>query len=515
MSIYRPYDPNLWEDRQAVIKIIKEMRSGKSYDHFKNKFFDPNKQREYDSISDDNKKRLYVTKDAIEEVISKLVAFCPILELDAQIDSNKLAVLKPILKSINWTSLNTTIYDILESKGDCFLYYYFQEIEDSKSKAKAYVPCVTIIPTEEISDIILDKFGKPTTYIWQTTKYDKYFDFSSKRVVEDNRQDVIIVFEKGQVTMLSTEGSKKSGTALVKGKKGEISILGKTEYPEILSDLFSIIHIKSNDIANCPFSRIPADKYIDDSLRLDQIESDIRGSNRIIGFPKIYVIDGTLTSGSMNIGGYAEIKSDREDTSDTEKQNAFNTGLNTSKPNQAQVKDIQISNDLRSMFNERNDVYDSLHEKAGLTPPSLNSHLASSDSSKVYQQINRRMEQKIWIYVQNIINGFKPFFESILKLNNMYNEETDVDLSFKMPTAILRDSAYDRALTNSLMLKSGEISLQQLWREQGRSEEEIKQLTQEINDELMLGNSDVQIVKANKLNNGSEIKQQKIDIKTE
>ena len=65
------------------------------------------------------------------------------------------------------------------------------------------------------------------------------------------------------------------------------------------------------------------------------------------------------------------------------------------------------------------------------------------------------------------------------------------------------------------MLKSGEISLQQLWREQGRSEEEIKQLTQEINDELMLGNSDVQIVKANKLNNGSEIKQQKIDIKTE
>jgi len=195
--------------------------------------------------------------------------------------------------------------------------------------------------------------------------------------------------------MLSTDGSKKSGTALVKGKKGEISILGKTEYPEILSDLFSIIHIKSNDIANCPFSRIPADKYIDDSLRLDQIESDIRGSNRIIGFPKIYVIDGTLTSGSMNIGGYAEIKSDREDTSDTEKQNAFNTGLNTSKPNQAQVKDIQISNDLRSMFNERNDVYDSLHEKAGLTPPSLNSHLASSDSSKVYQQINRRMEQKI------------------------------------------------------------------------------------------------------------------------
>jgi len=55
MSIYRPYDPNLWDDRQAVIKIIKEMRSGKSYDHFKNKFFDPNKQREYDSISDDNK----------------------------------------------------------------------------------------------------------------------------------------------------------------------------------------------------------------------------------------------------------------------------------------------------------------------------------------------------------------------------------------------------------------------------------------------------------------------------
>ena len=65
------------------------------------------------------------------------------------------------------------------------------------------------------------------------------------------------------------------------------------------------------------------------------------------------------------------------------------------------------------------------------------------------------------------------------------------------------------------MLKSGEISLQQLWREQGRSEEEIKKLTQEINDELMLGNSDVQIVKANQLKIGSEINQQKIDIKKE
>lgn len=515
MSIYKPYDPNLWEDRKEVIKIIKEMRNGKSYEHFKNKFFDPNKQRDYDSISDENKKRLYVTKDAIEEVISKLVAFCPILELDAQLHKDKLNILKPILKSINWTSLNTTIYDILESKGDCFLYYYFEEIEDISTKSKAYVPCVTIIPTEEISDIILDKFGRPTTYVWQTTKYDRYFDFESKRVVEDNKQDVIIVFERGQVTMLATDGTKKKGTALVKNKKGDISILNKTEYPESLSDLFSIIHIKSNDIANCPFSRIPADKYIDDSLRLDQIESDIRGSNRIIGFPKIYVIDGTLTAGSMNIGGYAEIKSDREDTSDTEKQNAFNTGLNTHKPNQAQVKDIQISNDLRSMFNERNDVYDSLHEKAGLTPPSLNVRLSSSDSSKVYQQINRRMEQKIWIYVQNIINGFKPFFESILKLNNMYDEVQDVDLSFKMPTAILRDSAYDRALTNSLMLKSGEVTLQQLWREQGKTEDEIKLLTEEINKELMLGNSDVQIVKANELKTVEEINDKKVDNKNE
>ena len=84
-----------------------------------------------------------------------------------------------------------------------------------------------------------------------------------------------------------------------------------------------------------------------------------------------------------------------------------------------------------------------------------------------------------------------------------------------MPTAILRDSAYDRALTNSLMLKSGEVTLKQLWREQGRSEEEIEQLTNEINEELMLGNSDIQIVKANKLNNGSKIEDKKIDIKTE
>lgn len=492
MSVYRPYNPKSWDDRKNVIQIIEDLRYGNSFEHFKQKFFDPNRDRTRDGVSDENKKRLYVTKGAVDEVISKLVAFCPILEAETNVSDKKATYIKKILQNIKWQTLNTTIYDILESKGDCFLYYYFDE--KNTEEGTQYMPYITVIPTEEVSDIVLDKFNRPVAYIWKTKQADVTFNIESKKVEKENEKDVVIVFEKGQVTMID-DSSVLKGHALVNDKHNNIKVLKTTISPEVIGDLFSIIHIKSNEVSNCPFSRIPADKYIDDSLRLDQIESDIRGSNRIIGFPKMFLIDGEIVDGSTNIGGFASVKSDRELLEDDREEDDIITtyGLNNNfKYPQAQIKDIQINNDLRSMFNERNDVYDSLHEKAGLTPPSLNIHLSKSDSSKVYQQINRRMEQKIQIYIQNIIEGFKPFFESVLKLADMY-DDTDIDYSFKMPTSVLRDSAYDVALTNSIKLKSGEETIQTLLAKKGLSQEEIENHIKALNEELMLGTDDISI----------------------
>lgn len=487
MSVYKPYNPTMWEDRKEVIKIIEDLRNGNSFEHFKQKFFDPNREKSRESISDENKKRLYVTKGAVDEVISKIVAFCPILEIGTYENAERNSLLKNVLKNIDWETLNTTIYDILESKGDCFLYFYFEEKSENDKDKKMY-PYISIIPTEEISDIVLDKFNKPIAYIWSTKHKDTKFNFETKKVEVENERDVVIVFEKGKVTMVEDD-SKKSGVIISKDSKNKVNILKTVENVEEIKNLFSIIHIKANDVANSVFSKIPADKYIDDSLRIDQIESDIRGANRLIGFPKLFLIDGQIVDGSTHIGGFASIKSDRDEVDETEDDDTpFSNGwLNTYRYPQAQVKDIQIANDLKSMFVERNDVYDSLHEKAGLTPPSLNVHLSKSDSSKVYQQINRRMEQKIQIYIQSIIKGFKPFFEAVLRINNLWTEE-DIDLSFKMPTSVLRDSAYDLALTNSIKLKSGEETLQSLLRKKGYTDEEIQKQLADYKKELEMIN---------------------------
>ena len=487
MSIYRPYNPNKWGDRKAVIKIIEDLRNGDSFSHFKEKFYNPNGiLKAHDALDEENKKRLYTPKGAVDEVISKLVSFCPILTTPQTTDE-KNAFIKKILNNIQWKTLSTTIYDILESKGDCFLYYYFDETQGDINKS---IPYISVIPTEEISDIVTDDFDRPVAYIWKTKLKKKYFDIETKSVKEDNPIEVIVAFEKGKVTMLKDD-TKYIGRGIKLNKKGDLDVIKSVNSQDSISNLFSILHIKSNSVPNCPFSRIPADKYIDDSLRLDQIESDIRASNRIIGFPKIYITDGKVVAGNNNIGGMMSIKSDRENVSELEGVDIWTSKglLNRGNP-QAQVKDVQIKNDLRSMFKERDDVYDSVHEKAGLTPPSLNVRLSSSDSSKVYQQINRRMEQKIQGYLNNISTAFIPFFESCLKLANLW-DESDIGYTFLIPENILRDSAYDTALTNSIMLKSGEETIQSLKKKQGYTDKEVSEHINQINEEIYQGKIDI------------------------
>lgn len=131
---------------------------------------------------------------------------------------------------------------------------------------------------------------------------------------------------------------------------------------------------------------------------------------------------------------------------------------------------------------------------ATVTNPTLMKRVGSSDSSKVMQQVNARMEKKIERYVNNIIDAFTVYFKILFLENNVYNEY-DENFSFEIPRSMIKNSAYDDLLLDQVGLNIGKYTLKDLLKKQGLSEEEINEHFKELNKEYINGKNDIEINK--------------------
>lgn len=214
-----------------------------------------------------------------------------------------------------------------------------------------------------------------------------------------------------------------------------------------------------------------------------QITSDIRQINRMLGYPLIMIIDGKLVVGAKR--SPAAIMG-VESTSKEDKQ--------------AVVKDIQISNKLDSVFNEFHIARDDLFDKAGLMNPTLQNKM-NGDSSRVYYQNNIASENKIELYIDNIIKAMQLWFKILLKENDMYNENTDKNLTFDKPKFILKTSPFDKLLFEQSEIKSLKKSVKEMAIENMDTDEEIALREKEINETLGDENKDKSFVGEGAINN--------------
>ena len=468
-----------YEDRKKVIEKIRDVRYGDAFKYYKEKFYVPDKESY--NIDDSIQRKLFTNYKLLDQIINAFVSYCPILEpptpeTDNEQTDKRTRLYQKAMQKIKWNELCTQIYDSLESEGDVFFYIYFDEKEDDDS---FYLPRLKYLDSINMTNIIVDEANQPKVYIYKEKAFDEIVDYKTGDVEKTNERDVTYIFEKGNVHKIDSNIAKK-GEILTRNEKGNIIVSKTIKNKDFYQDEIPIIHIHSKKRQDEKFSLIPSEDYVDLCLHLAQIQSDIRATNRQLGFPRITLLDCVYVDGDGSIGGVKIAKSVADEDSLDNKQGQV-------------IQHNSATNE--SFFTEEKNVTDYLYNLVCITNPTLMNRVGSSDSSKVLQQVNQRMEKKIESYINNIIDGFKIYFKILLLANGMYNADTDIDISFKKPKSIIKNSVYDENLIKQQELNNGTKTIQALLRDEGKTNEYIEQHMKELNEEQMNGNNDIQVSK--------------------
>ena len=374
--------------------------------------------------------------------------------------------------------MNNALWGNMETNGDIFYYIYFDSEEVSKKRGDKYrLPKLRKLEAENMEKILYDEANNPKAYIYKHKLFDEVINYVDGTTRKENEREETIIFERGRCIKL-TPKMKSEGIAEL--KDGEI-VMNKNivKNSDILSEMIPIIHISACRGQEDKFSEIPAGAYVDLCLIIDQIHSDVRAINRNLGFPKTVLVDCSIVNADGRVGGFIEVE--------TKKSTADYDGFGK----QGQVIDRQITNGLSSIEWELKHAIDTLYDLAGLTNPTLMQKVSASDSSKMFNQVNMRMEQKIESYVDNIIEAFKPFFKMVLSINSLYEEDSDVGFSFKKPSSIIKNSEYDDLLIKQLQLNTGFKTLYEILKDKGYNDADIDAHFEKINEEVMQGNLDI------------------------
>lgn len=464
--------------RKDVIEKIMGVKNGsEAFRYYKEKFYMPNGAQE---IDEESKKMLFTDYKLLNKVIRLFCSFCPDLTYKTPYNTDgenskenrKLILIKKALETINWSELNYSIYDTLETKGDAFFYIYFDKEKSDKTKKDEFViPKLKMLKSENMTGIAVDDANKPFAYIYKDEIYDEVVNYSTGELTATNERESVIVFEKGKVTR-TIQGKQSTGLPYM-DKDGKI-VIGSINR-ESYKDIIPIIHIPSYKSQEDRFSIIPAEDYVDLCLQITQIHSDIRQVNRQLGFPRTILLDCIFTEGDGRIGGVRIAKSDEDDT------------------RQGKIIDLQLKNGQDSNFKELDIAIDNLYDTVGMTNPTMMLRVGSSDSSKVYTQVNNTMEKKIEKYVNNIIDGFKVYFKILFLENDVYDADHDIDYSFEKPKSMIRTSLYDELLNIQLELNTGIATIRQKLRDKGLTKSEIDRHIKELNQEQMNGKNDISV----------------------
>jgi hypothetical protein len=316
--------------------------------------------------------------------------------------------------------------------------------------------------------VLLDSYNRPQSYIYRETVEDLEPNYTDSGTKITNSRERIIVFQKGRKVIYDPHMDNQGKRQL----DDDGNILYNTytiENRESYQYDFPLIHIKGYKKQRDEFSEIPASHYIDPSLLLVSILSNVRQVNLNLGYPVLALIDSFLEAGSRRTpAGFLGI---------TTTQEALKEGK------QGQLIDVQIKNALDSMFSEFVIARDDLYSKAGLITPTLLEKL-NIDSSRVIMQLNLPSENKIELYVDNIIKSMQLWFKILLKENDMYDEVEDRNLSFLKPKFIIKTSPFDELLYEQSEIKSTKKSKDEIYIENGDSDKTIKLRKEEIKNDL-------------------------------
>ena len=433
-------------------------------------------------------KKMYRSKYEMDTMIKKLVSYCPSLDVYVPpnpIDKRKTTrarnqkkVIDRFLIDIDWSSKIDNIYDTLESKGDSFYHFYFENAQSKALKFKYLDPA-------KMRNIIKDDNGKVICY-----KYVEHLTATSisanGTITTNYTREVTWLYEIGKVTKIDplwTQDDKDKWIPVTDAKGiPEVSRTVIINRPSYIDEI-AIMRIPSYLREDAEFSDIPASFYSEHCLVLDFLNSNIQQILLMLGFPMILLINGKMVGGERRPGGVIKI-----------------TNLNESQMHEAKVVDVQIKNGLDPLFNFLSGWDDSLREIVGLVPVSLQRELGKSDSSRVAKQMLAPMENKIDRYVNNILTAMRLPIKVQLKEYNLYDEESDFGTTLAKPVFISATSEFDKQIHDQNELNKKGKTTDELALRNGDTYDEIDARNEkEIADTTLNNEANAQVRSSNNI----------------
>lgn len=461
-------------DRKKVLTVIDDLAKGDSLKHFKNKFID----NDYSSYGDEetntkksfhfnvNWKKRYESSNYMNTILSEYIDYVQPLRKTTdnndmeEFDSNKKKILNVFFKNNDWDSFVKNCCYSRKKNGDVYIYWFITK--DSETGIE--YPKLMILDSKDVQ-IKLDSDLNITNYVYEKTiVYDE--DLGNGQFTKKSK-NISWVLSKGKVDIY--EDNQLVDT-----------IQNRNEFIKYIP----IIHLQFLVDVNSKYSIIPAEDLIDTILRLDAIETDISSINHLMGYPQLIVIDGVIDSNSSGFGAnsivYVDTVIDKSASDDDRKK--F----------QAKVMQMEIQNDLKSLYTEKDNKIEILYSKANLISPKTYLALAKSNSSEVINASRKDLEQELKSFYIEFADKFKNIFKILYKLNGI---EEDDDITIQLPEYIVDPTIYNKYMLKAQKMGIGEMTITENLRSLGLTEKEINQHKKDLQDEYNKPKDDISFEK--------------------
>ncbi len=432
-----------YADRNDLYEIVKDFIYGNDYIHFLKKYVD----EQDPSAPQINYKILftptaYTLRYLINEYLDHVKVLKHLKGLKTPLNDQEKAKLAKFFELNNWNDLFKSIVRNRRLIGDDYLHIRTKTLPEFGK-----MPILKRLEAEDMEIVRnpYDPLEKEYLYKAQTETVIRSKDNPMETATLTT--DIQLLFTKGKTIPYKGNTIEENSVVYL---------------PQGFEEYLPIIHFQYLKAENSDYSEIPALDFIDSILRLHRIETDIAETNSKSGSPQIWIKDGDVDKksrfGARGIG-YVDTT-----------QQALNKG------GSAEIISIEITNGLDSLYKEQESVLNAMFTGANLIPPAMKMLLAKSDSSKVIKYLSTDLVEELRLAYEEISEKTKIIWKLL------FPHRQDEDISLEVPLDLYNSSLYDKAT----YINSNVLTLRQMYREQGKTEEEINEIMSEIAEQIQL-----------------------------
>lgn len=433
------------EDRVGQYEIVDDFLFGRDFIHWQKKYID-SENIEIATKLKINYKILfqpspYNLNFIVKEYLDNIRILKNLRGLNNPLSKEEHAKYLKFLSLNDWTSFFKKMMKYYKVYGDVFIAYTLKTVE-----GYGQIPMLKILNPADV-EIRINKKTKEKEYLYKIKRTIPREAPGNPTETVDEEEDIILIIKKGEIIpMVNLQVVPQDIVTL----------------PEIISDYTPMIHLQYMKQDDCEYSIIPAVDFLDTILRLHRIETNISEINDKSGNPQIFVTDGDVDPNSrFGARCIAYIDTSVE-------------CMGTSR--QAKITQLEITNGLEPLYEERKGLIDALFNSANLIPPSMKEIYAKSDSSKIVKFLSMDLVNEQRIAYETIADQLKPIFKVL------FPDRIDEDITLQIP----RDLGMSSLLDKATYVNSNVMTIREMLEEEGLTDTEIESHMTELKEQISI-----------------------------